>query len=197
RGAQLYEMLIAPAVAHARTSRFIIVPDGRLDAMNPETFIVPTPTPHYWIDDAIVAYTPSLTLLAAEESSSHSGSSSILIMGNIPESSAEFPALSRAGEEISDVAGRFGAEHRVVLEGPRATPAAYVANNPRKFEYLHFVAHGTASARAPLDSAVVLAGGKLTGNEIVNNGLDANLVTISSCNSAGGRSYAGEGLVGL
>jgi CHAT domain-containing protein len=197
RGAQLYAMLAAPAVARTHASRYIIVPDGKLDSMNVETLIVPTPAPHYWIDDATITYTPSLTLLASDGASPGGGSSSVLVMGDIPESSAEFPLLRRAGDEISDVADHFPAARRVVLDGPRATPAAYVASQPRQFGYVHFVAHGTASVHAPLDSAVVLAGGKLTGYDIVRNGLNARLVTISSCNSAGSRSYAGEGLVGL
>jgi CHAT domain-containing protein len=196
-GARLYQTLVAPAVAHAPTSRFIIVPDGRLEAMNFETFIVPAPAPHYWIEDATVTYTPSLTLLAADVTSRGVGAANLLVMGNIPPRGAEFPALGRAGEEINDVARHFAPGHRVVLEAQRATPAAYTASNPRQFDYVHFVAHGTASAHAPLDSAVVLAGGNLTGHEIVKSGLTAKLVTVSSCNSAGSRTYAGEGLVGL
>jgi CHAT domain-containing protein len=198
-GARLYQTLVAPAVAvaHAPTSRFIIVPDGRLEAMNFETFIVPAPAPHYWIEDATVTYTPSLTLLAADVTSRGVGAANLLVMGNIPPRGAEFPALGRAGEEINDVARHFAPGHRVVLEAQRATPAAYTASNPRQFDYVHFVAHGMASAHAPLDSAVVLAGGNLTGHEIVKSGLTAKLVTVSSCNSAGSRTYAGEGLVGL
>ena len=196
RAARLYDTLVAPAVAHTRTSRFIVVPDGRLNAVTLETFVVRTPTPHYWIEDATITYTPSLTLLAADKASPHGRRiPNVLVMGNIPDSGADFPALARAGEEIKHVASHFPS--RVVLDGPRATAAAYTGSNPQQFEYLHFVAHGTAATHAPLDSAVVLADRKLTGNEIFNHRLDADLVTISSCNSAGSRSYAGEGLVGL
>src|SRR5205823_3833192 len=38
---------------------------------------------------------------------------------------------------------------------------------------------------------------RLSGREIVRVPLAAELVTISSCNSAGRRNFAGEGLVGL
>ena len=197
-GARLYERLIAPALARTRAARFIIVPDGRLNAMNFEAFVVPAPAPHYWIEDATVTYTPSLFLLAPEEPrAGGTGAANLLVMGNIPARGADFPALGLAGDEMNDVARHFDGRRRLVLAGLRATPSAYAASKPRQFDYVHFVAHGTASAHAPLDSAVVLAGGNLTGHDIVRNGLNANLVTISSCNSAGRRSYAGEGLVGL
>jgi CHAT domain-containing protein len=87
------------------------------------------------------------------------------------------------------------------VTGARATPAAYIASTPGDFGFLHFVAHGTASSRSPLESSVILAPGangfRLSGRDIVNVPLAAELVTVSSCNSAGRRSYAGEGLVGL
>jgi CHAT domain-containing protein len=82
--------------------------------------------------------------------------------------------------------------------------AAYLASNPERFSYIHFVAHGTASRLSPLDSAIVLSKGsaeddsfKLYAREIIRHPLRADLVTISACYSAGERSYSGEGLVGL
>jgi CHAT domain-containing protein len=74
-------------------------------------------------------------------------------------------------------------------------------SNPENFAYLHFVTHGIASQTQPLESAVILSeeGGayKLYAREIVKHPLQAELVTISACNGAGTRAYAGEGLVGL
>jgi CHAT domain-containing protein len=83
-------------------------------------------------------------------------------------------------------------------------PAAYSANRPDRFSYIHFVAHGTASRLSPLDSAVVLSAPpghsdsfKLYARDIVHQPLHARLVTISACYGSGLRAYAGEGLVGL
>src|SRR6185503_15547387 len=68
---------------------------------------------------------------------------------------------------------------------------------PAHFGFIHFAAHGTANERRPLDSSVILARGRLSGHDIAKTDLTAQLVTVSSCNSAGKRSYQGEGLVGL
>jgi CHAT domain-containing protein len=79
-----------------------------------------------------------------------------------------------------------------------------MASHPERFDYIHFVAHGTASRLSPLDSAVVLSKAtaqddsfKLYAREIMQRPLRANLVTISACHGSGSRTYAGEGLVGL
>jgi CHAT domain-containing protein len=53
----------------------------------------------------------------------------------------------------------------------------------------------------PLDSAVILSGppekGHLQARTVVSIPLQAALVTVSACRSAGGKAYAGEGLVGF
>lgn len=102
---------------------------------------------------------------------------------------------------MQKISGHFPQTRREVLEGQKATPVAYLASNPARFSYLHFVAHGTASQTRPLESEVILTregdSYKLYAREIVKHPLSAQLVTISACNGAGARAYVEEGLVGL
>jgi CHAT domain-containing protein len=91
-----------------------------------------------------------------------------------------------------------------VFSGDQAIPPKYLESNPERFSYIHFVAHGTASRLSPLDSAIVLSKAnaeedsfKLYAREIIRHPLRAELVTVSTCRSAGARAYSGEGLVGL
>jgi CHAT domain-containing protein len=87
-----------------------------------------------------------------------------------------------------------------VLSDRTATPSAYKNARLTDFDFIHFATHATAPSD-PLDSAVILApdpnGYNLYGRTIIDHPLRAEVVTISSCNSAGRRNYAGEGLVGL
>ncbi len=66
---------------------------------------------------------------------------------------------------------------------------------------MHFAAHAAANRDSPLDSVVVLSGPedryKLYAREVASLRLNAELVTISACRSAGDKAYAGEGLVGF
>jgi CHAT domain-containing protein len=201
-GKRLYELLVAPAAKSiARDSRVVVLPSETLYGLNFETLIVPEPRPHFWMEDAVVTEASSLTLLAA--ASQHSGAGgdkSLLLVGNA-EPNTEFPALAQAPAEMQKISQHFPEAQCTVLQGKQATASAYLASHPERFSYLHFVTHGTASQTRPLDSAVILSKDgdsyKLYAREIVARPLKAQLVTISACNGAGTRAYAGEGLVGL
>lgn len=201
RGIELWEKLVAPAAPFiARGSRVIVVPHGRLAAFNLETLVVPKPNPHYWIEDAVISTSGSISLLARKEPK-RPATSQLLLVGNPPPPSSEFVALPRAGEEMEYVARHFDRKRTRVLSDKNATVSAYRAASPQSFEYLHFVAHGVPTRLKPLDSAVVLAREgdtfKLYARDIAKQPLAARLVTISSCHGAGTRAYSGEGLVGL
>ncbi|HEX6738721.1 MAG TPA: CHAT domain-containing protein, partial [Vicinamibacteria bacterium] len=74
--------------------------------------------------------------------------------------------------------------------------------------YIHFACHATLDERSPLNSAVALTiperpgegadNGLLQAWEIFDHvRLDADLVTLSACNTALGTELGGEGLLGL
>jgi CHAT domain-containing protein len=190
RGQKLYDLLGKP-----RGSRVIIIPDGSLHSINFETLVVPGPRPHYWIEDALVTEASSIRVLAQERRVTNRPAS-LLLVGNPPSSDPLFPPLRYAGDEMRSIAKHFPS-HARVLEGAAATADAYRSASPQQYDYVHFVAHGTASRTRPLESAVILAGGKLPARDVVKQKLAARLVTISSCHGAGARAYTAEGLVGL
>lgn len=200
RGEALWRMLVGPAArVLAPGSRVIIVPSGGLHAFNMETLVVPGANPHYWIEDAVIATAGSLKLLV--RNAQKQDAATLLLVGNAPAPSPEFGALPQAGAEMEKVRLHFKATQSLILSGPAATASRYRAASPGTFAYLHFVAHGVAMRQNPLDSAVVLAREgdefKLYARDIARQTLTARLVTISSCQGAGTRAYAGEGLVGL
>ena len=204
-GQELYRILIGPAEQWIKPqSQVTIISDGELCGLNFETLLVSAPKPHYWIEDVSVTNASSVFLLTlgthlAVRRSTES-SKTLLLIGN-PQSPANYPALSHAGEEIRLVEGHFSPEQETVLSGKDATPAAYFKAKPEDYSLIHFVAHGTASRISPLDSAVVLSEDgtsyNLYARDIARNKLNARLVTISACDSAGNRIYSSEGLVGL
>jgi CHAT domain-containing protein/Tfp pilus assembly protein PilF len=206
----LYDMLIKPAehlIHHG--DRVYIVGDDRLNSLNFETLLTPGESSHYWIEDVTITQLPSLHLLARERRQApvHSAAEHqdrLLVIGNPIYSGQSYSPLPHAATEISDVAAHFPEKDRTVLTGVRASPAAYVRSDPGRFDYIHFVSHALASELVPLDSAVILSPqgtapetAKLYARDILRKPLRANLVTISACQGAGVRAYAGEGLVGL
>jgi CHAT domain-containing protein len=122
-------------------------------------------------------------------------------MGDAPTSGTQFPRLEYASREIDSIARSVGGTRQAILRGEDARPAAYSNAQPGQFGFIHFAAHATANAQSPLDSAVVLSGppdgNRLLARSVMGIPLAAELVTISACRSAGGKAYAGEGLVGF
>lgn len=201
-GQRLYAMLIQPAERIiARNSRVIVLPDGALNLMNFETLIAPGPSPHYWIEDVTVTTANSLSLLASSSRSAAPKQPKLLLVGDALAATPDFPPLLPAGKEVSILENYFTPEQRTELTGATATATRFLSSKPETFSYIHFATHGIASRIRPFESAVILSpegdSYKLYAREVVKHPLNAYLVTISACNGAGTKSYAGEGLVGL
>jgi CHAT domain-containing protein len=201
-GKQLYAMLVEPAKKLIPPgSQVIVLPSESLYGLNFETLIVSDPQPHFWIEDVTLTTASSLTLLASSATQLPPKDKSLFLLGDTKPPNPPFAPLPQAAEEMKQVKKYFPGAQTRVLEGDRATPAAFLRSNPEQFSYLHFVTHGTASHTRPLESAVILSqegdSYKLYARDIVQHRLHANLVTISACNGAGTRAYSGEGLVGL
>lgn len=201
-GRKLYAILIQPVEKLIpKNSRVIVLPDGSLNSLNFETLIAPEPKPRYWIEDVTVLTASSISLLSRASVSAPPKKASLLLMGDALSATPNFPALPQAGKEVVMVESYFPENKRTVLTGAQATASHFLEGRPETFSYLHFATHGTASTARPLESAVILSpegdSYKLYARDIVHHPLHAYLVTISACNGAGMRTYAGEGLVGL
>ncbi len=215
-GQSLYKMLLSPAAALLRPNTpVIILADGILSQLNFETLLVPGAAPgtpsnvasnvkmHYLLGDLIVSSAPSLAMLGAAEPTGRENRR-ILLIGNPDSPDRDFPSLPFFGLEMSRIEGHFSSSEATALAGQQATPAAYLASDPRSYAYIHFVSHAVASLTSPLDSAIILSNPtghedsyKLYAREIIQHPIHAQLVTISACYGSGTRTYAGEGLVGL
>ncbi len=204
-GSGLYRMLVAPAKGLlAKNSKILVIPDGSLNSLNFETLLVSDPKPHYWIEDVTIANASSLRLLSASHATTRKSASNLLLFGDAVAPNKDYPELPKAAAEMESIGKHFPAAQQKVFNRNQATPPAYLASQPERFSYIHFVAHGTASRLSPLDSAIVLSKAtaeedsfKLYARDIIHHPLRAELVTISTCYGAGSRAYSGEGMVGL
>ena len=203
-GVALFHMLVEPALSLLpKDAKVFIVPDGSLNNLNFETLLVPSPSMHYWIEDVTIANASSLRMLAASRASTGKNGGNLLLMGDAIAPNPDYGALPKAAVEMASIEKHFPPTKRKTFARELAIPPAYLASNPERFSYIHFVAHGTASRLSPLDSAIVLSKSsteddsfKLHARDIIRHSLRADLVTISTCYGAG-RPYTGEGMVGL
>jgi CHAT domain-containing protein len=202
-GRELFIALVAPVQPLLPPdAHVVIVPDGPLFDINFESLPVQTGGPHYWLRDVTVSVAPSLSLFLRPDNAVRPPQRRLLLIGDaLSAGQKDFPRLENAGKEIERIRAQFPAGDSVLRTAADATPDAYAEANPADFLFIHFAAHATANQDSPLDSAVVLTPRrgryKLYAREILNRHIDADLVTISACRSAGARTYAGEGLVGF
>jgi CHAT domain-containing protein/lipopolysaccharide biosynthesis regulator YciM len=200
-GARLYQQLIAPVSALLpRGSRVVVIPDGVLHNLNFETLLVPSPQPHFWIEDVTVSIAPSLGIVQAGKTRL-SVRRSLLLMGDPVTQGTGYPPLPQAALEIAKVQRQFPANQSTVLTGAQAVVDAYSAAQPGRFSTIHFATHVDANAQSPLDSSIILSpqpnGFRLYARDVAQMPLHADLVTISACRGAGARTLSGEGLVGF
>lgn len=202
-GSVLYNMLIKPAEALLpRNAYVIVVPHRSLYKLNFETLIAPGDAPHYWINDVAVENTSSMVFRFAAQPKRLVAKKQLLLMGDPTEAAPEYPRLKNAADEMKYVAGHFSARETTLISDKMATPTAYLSARPQDYRFIDFVTHGTAVPLSPLDSAIVLSPDKdtsykLYARDIIKHPVHAEIVTVSACYGAGGRTYSGEGLVGL
>ena len=196
----LFQLLIAPATQLLGGIRNIVIaPDGPLYALNFETLREHPAPSRYWIEDVTVTVAPSLSLMLGKPAARPEGNG-VLLIGDALEWNRDFQTLLSARQELEQIKAQFP-EAATRLTGVAATPAGYERAEPAKYRYIHFAAHALANRNLPLESAIVLSKaegrGMLTARDVLATPVHAELVTLSACRSAGARTYAGEGLVGL
>jgi CHAT domain-containing protein len=200
--AALWTQLLADvATLIPKGSRLIVIPDGPLHRVNLETMVAPEPEPHYWIEDVELAVAPSLTIAASQPKAVPARAPSLLLIGAPDYTGTPYPALPNAAAELQRIGAHFAGRQQSLVTGLQASPAAYAQAGPGGFSLIHFAAHAEADAERPLESAIILARQgdryKLYARDVIDLPISADLVTISSCRSAGVRAYAGEGLIGF
>jgi CHAT domain-containing protein len=144
---------------------------------------------------------PSLNMLTSHRPPS-APSDSLLVVGDPEPAVEEYPRLPFAANEIEQISKAVAPRKTTVLQGSHAVPAAYRDAQPAQFAWIHFAAHAASNRATPLDSALILSRGQdkayqLSARDVMNLPINASLVTLSACRSAGATTYSGEGQVGL
>jgi CHAT domain-containing protein/tetratricopeptide (TPR) repeat protein len=121
-------------------------------------------------------------------------------------SSTEIPILplKYSAFEIQNISRLFPQKKIKVLEKENATERWLKSNPLNEYKILHFAAHSVIDDKKPMRSAIVLSfnnkqaeDGLLQTRDIYNLKLNADLVTLSACQTGLGQFVRGEGMEGL
>ncbi len=206
---KLYDALLRPAAAQLDgKTDLIIVPDDGLWELPFQA--LQSSENHYVLDDASVAYAPSMTILREFRAANNKTNlNNVIAFGNPTERggkivNANFAALPEAERQTAALQKLYGADNAKIFNRSEADESVFKQATQKNFSILHLATHGVLDNNSPLNSYVLLApnaatndDGKLEAWEILEMNLTSDLIFLSACETARGQARSGEGLVGL
>jgi CHAT domain-containing protein len=195
RGRPLYDRLIRPLVGEIRGEKLTISPHGVLHYL---PFGALSDGDQFLIDHFSVRLIPSAGTLAYIKTDRPAKAGKLLALGNPDLGNARFD-LPNAQVEAVSVAALFP-ESRALVRGDASKTAIKELGNG--FSILHFATHGKFNADDPLASGLYLAKGNetdgvLTVGDLYTLRWDADLITLSACETGLGKVASGDDVIGL
>lgn len=192
---QLYKRLIAPLAADLKQPKLLIVAHGALHYL---PFNALSDGQRYLIDRHSIRLLPSASVLRFLSRPKVGGNGELLVLGNpdVGDPGMDLPGAEAEARQLAKVWGGS----QVLLR--KLASETVVRNAGRDYSHLHFASHGQFDAEHPLNSRLLLAGdqfndGSLTVGELYELRLNADMVTLSACETGLGKIASGDDVVGL
>ncbi len=192
---RLYARLFQPIEARVKRKNLTIVAHGALHYL---PFNALHDGKDFLIDRYSIRVMPSASAMKYLVSKKANRGGDILVFGN-PDLGDSRYDLAFAEKEALDVA-KTKSQSKVFLR-KEATLEAF-AKHAGSFSYIHLATHGRFDPESPLKSALLLSpsagsNGMLTADKLYSLELDADLVTLSACETGLSKIANGDDLVGL
>lgn len=193
-------------------SELIILPDGILGTLPFEAFVNPEDesesyeNTQFLIKKYHVSYDYSATLFNERKADEKQIKPEILLIAPVSfeDNEIRMSTLPGSEKEIDEIKYLFMGSNceTKVQAGNDASESNFKKENLGKYRYLHFATHGLVNESEPALSRIFLKpgddeDGSLYTGEIYNLNIDADLVTLSACETGLGKVAKGEGIVGL
>ncbi|WP_052599223.1 CHAT domain-containing protein [Aureispira sp. CCB-QB1] len=218
-GTYLYRLLIQPLKDLLGNKDIIVIPDGFLNNIPFEVLpISENGEIRYLNEQHAFCYNYSATLYLTSKEAFQNTNAPKKIIGFAPDFAVldsilnqgdslsnvvvelDLEPLVYARQEVKVLQNLFGANSRGII-GAASTETAFkkVAGD---YGVLHFATHGIVNHSDPMFSSLAfltddMNDGLLHTHELFSLELNAELVTLSACNSGVGKLYAGEGVMSI
>lgn len=191
----LYTRLLQPVAAQIAGRNLVIIPHGVLHYL---PFAALHDGKNYLIADHNLRYLPSASVQQYLRPQRGGQLGNMLIFGN-PDLGRPELDLPSAEEEANMIA-KMVPESKILTR--RAASETEFKQTAGNYTYLHVAAHGQFNGDTPLQSRLVLAAdqqndGSLTVGEIYGLRLNADLVTLSACETGLSKALSGDDLIGM
>lgn len=173
---------LGPNPADAATSRMLLIADPVYAADDPR------------LDNATKAIAQATVLEGSR------------LAANRPGREINLVRLESSRREASQIRALFGRDKVDLLQGLDATREAVLSRDLARYRFIHIATHGIVDSEVPQLSALILGthDGRgvvsdpyLRAADFLNATFHAQTIVFSSCDSALGKEYGSEGLVGL
>ena len=120
--------------------------------------------------------------------------------------SAKLQRLSASGREAKQIQALYQPGEVEVLEGLQATRDNFLSRDLSGYEFIHVASHGLIDSEIPQLSALILGtygpqgpirDSYVRAGDLLARTFNARVVVLSACDSALGREFPSEGIVGL
>jgi CHAT domain-containing protein/Tfp pilus assembly protein PilF len=191
---ELYQLIIAPFEKEIKTKNLIIVPHGILHKV---PFSTLTDGQRYMVDKYSISVLPAASVIEHVVQKRKAKKETLLAFAN--------PKTDYAPLEFAEIEGKAISKlfpQNEVYSREKATETI-AKKKGSSFNIIHFATHGEFNDRQPLQSGLLLAkdeenDGYFQVHEIFGMDLrNANLVTLSACETALSKIMGGDDLVGL
>ena len=192
---RLHGQLIAPVIGQIQAGKLIVVAHGPLHYL---PFNALHDGERYLIERYSLRMLPSASVLKYLSGRAVVKPGNVLAFGNPDLGNPSFDLVHAQAEAIAVTQNR--PQSKVLLR-KEANETAF-RQFGSGFRYIHFATHGEFNAAEPLKSALLLAkdadsDGLLTVDKLYSLKLDADLVTLSACETGLGKIASGDDVVGL
>jgi len=191
----LYDRLVRPLQAELTARNLLVIPHGLLHYVS---FVALHDGTDYWVERHNLRFLPSASVVKFLKPSRSPSLDSMLVVGNpdVGDARLDLPAAEKEAKAISAMGARTE-----LLTRRSASETSFKRLAPG-FRYLHVASHGEYNAQDALRSRLLLApdaenDGSLTTSELYALRLDAELVTLSACETGLGAVLSGDDVVGL
>jgi CHAT domain-containing protein len=211
----LYRLLIEKMLntSNEPVKNMVIVPEGNLTFLPFEALYNGS---NYLIQDINLKYLPSASIYPFIQAPHRSTQFDMLALagsgfvdGSLTSevsSQTDFASLPSTLLEVDAIGKSF--DDAKILKNDDVTEAGLKSHDLSQFRFLHFATHGNIDEINPSQSGLILSkkadveslfgeDGYLNSTEISGLSLNADLVTLSACNTGMGKIITGEGLIGL
>lgn len=190
----------------------VILPTGRLSIVPFETLFYQKPKGDesiaafpYLLKKYAVRYEFSAALILQKSKKATAGAESIFLCAPVTFEKDNLTALPGTEWEVKEISELFSSRNlkSEVHTRNEADEKLIKTTALKNFSFLHFATHGIVDETSPELSRIYLQSsshnedGHLYAGEIYNMELNANLVTLSACQTGLGKIWKGEGVIGL